>query len=201
MVVALGLLSLLLATLFSFLLQSVVIEKKVATAREAVLMRQGIQLHLEEMLTSLLPWEPQALTPPPLYTLCEGDRVVLYLLFDHGIDPDPAFSGAVMGKLFLDEKGNFVSIITPLPSAIDGPLPYRKEVLFSKVSRCEFQFFSMQRESSEGVPVLWKREFSEKERQTPSMVRLYLWDEKEICWSFVFFLPSASPTILCSFPL
>ena len=185
--------AMLMTLLFSFLVQNTRVEKRMESARIAILERQNLQTRLQDLLTSL----SRATLLPPLYTQTfpKEEKESLVVLFDNGIDPDPAFSGTLTGRLYLDEKRNLCLVSWPL--APDKNRPWRKEVLLSKVSDFSLQFLG---EKKEAEPLLkpitpsagWHARWSKERIDLPSLIRLYV-RQGETPLQFAFRLPTADP--------
>ena len=162
-VVALGLLSLILLALFSFYVQFSRAEHKLDLVRTELIPIQHMRVRLNQLFSALLPPEGQSST---FHT--EGGEVMF--VFDNGVDPEPIFSGAIRGKLYLDGSGQFVFEQSPLG---EGNLPLRREILCSKVEQMEFQFFHVKRLYNDARGE-WQTEWPAKQHELPPMVRLSL---------------------------
>jgi len=110
----------------------------------------------------------------------------LHLIFDNGIDPDPEFSGAVQGLIFLDEEHNLCLQVQPLG---DGGIPPRQEILLSEVEEFAFGFFGKKNDL-----FTWKKEWPKLDRALPSMIRLKAYQNKTLL-RFAFSIPSSYPMV------
>lgn len=135
--IALSLMATLISILFSFMVQSMKVEKKMETARKAILERQNLQIRFQDLLTTLAP----SVEAPPLYTqkFPAQEKESLIAVFDNGIDPDPLFSGMVMGRIYVDENHDLCLAYWPY-QAEEVSRPWRKEVLLSNVSDFSLSF-------------------------------------------------------------
>jgi hypothetical protein len=185
--------SLLLTVLFSFLTQHLKVEKKMEKARAMILERQHLQTRLQDILTSLNHSAPQ----PPLYTQMfpKEERESLIVVFDNGIDPDPLFSGTLIGRIYLDEKKNLSLAVWPLE--LEKERHWRKEVLALQVVDFSFQFLGEKKEADPKVKSItahagWHPSWPEDRKNTPSLIRLTL-RQGGAPLEFAFRLPTATP--------
>ena len=191
--VALSLMAMLLSLLFSFLVQSLRVESKMEKAREQILERQNLQVRIQDILTSLRITGKGS----PLYTqkFPKEENYSLIALFDNGIDPEPPFSGAVIGRIYIDENQDLVLSYWPSDSD-EKERHWRKEILFANVSDIQLFFLSPdERESfihTERPKVLWDRYWSKERITPPSMVRLMIKQSDET-YEFGFRLPNSHP--------
>ena len=173
-----------LAFLFSSMQRSSQLETKIETARTHLLERQHLQARLQDLFLSMT----------KLYTKrfpkekCDS----LVMTFDNGIDPEPHFSGQVLGRIFLDEQKNLCLGLWPIEK-INSKNPWRKEILFSQVENFAFSFFENTPEIDKKH--LWTAHWKQETRKLPCMARLSL-SQKENPLVFAFFLPSATSPIV-----
>lgn len=192
LLIALSLTAVLLTFLFSFFVQNAKIESKLETARTCISNRGYLQTRLQTIFTSL----DQGSLQSCFYT--KTDKTFsLMLQFDQGIDPDPQFSGILLGQLFLDEEKNLRFTTRPLD--IENQTAWRSEILFPKIKDFEFEFLgpntppeSGSRETIKLINpnLVWRSEWPKKIGSIPSMIRLTLYEKdfKEPI-RYAFFLP------------
>lgn len=169
------------------------VEEKLSFARNSLLERQHLQGRLQDLFLSITPSQL-----PPIYTKNfpneKNESVVVY--FDHGLDPDPLFSGEVTGRIYLDKDKNLNLAIWPLEKT-EKNRPWRKEILMKGVSHFQFQFLGeKQTKDDKAISAnwAWHKRWSKKRMEIPAMIRLSITQEdKEI--SFAFFLTKAEPFI------
>jgi hypothetical protein len=197
--VGLALLSGLLFVLFSFFTSSVKMENKLKLAEKALLERQHVSQRLQSIITSIIPTSDKE-SSSALYTQQfpeeEGESLVIY--FDHGIDPDPAFSGPSLARIYLNKQHQFCLAIWPKERE-KGKTFVRHEVLLEGIDHFAFQFLTRKLDES----IAWEKNLSENEnRPISSLIRLDLWEdggqEKEPSLQFAFILPSTEPQIVYS---
>jgi hypothetical protein len=200
--IALSLTAILLTFLFSFFAESAKLEKKIDAAREQISGRQRLQTRLQAIFSSLCSDGPS----PFFYTRTfkQEPNPSLIAIYDNGIDPDPAFSGSVLGKLFLD--GENLSLVNwPNEPEQKMELPWRKEILLSGVERFEFEFLSPKKEEGPKEKIKpinpfweWRYRWPKKKGGIPPLVRLFVWEkgQKEPL-RFAFFIPCAEPIPSC----
>ncbi len=167
--VALSLMGILISILFSFMVQSMRVDKKMEMARKSILERQNIQIRLQDILTTLVPTDQV----PSIYTekFINFEKESLIAIFDNGIDPDPAFSGTVIGRIYLDANKNLCLAYWPYQPK-EQNCPWRNEVLASNIS--DFSFTFLKANSDASLKILWENSWSKKNKQSPSIVRLIL---------------------------
>lgn len=192
--IALSLTAILLTFLFSFFVESARMEKKLDTARMAISNRAHLQTRLQSVFSSL--------SQEGLYTKQFGKEkgTSLVAFFDNGIDPDPAYSGSIIGRLFIDEENNLSFATWPLDA--DKNRPWRKEILLPHVERLELEFLGKKTADAHGkkekirditANLAWRTHWQEG---TPSIIRLTL-QEKEGTepLRFAFILLTADPFV------
>ncbi|HSX27121.1 MAG TPA: hypothetical protein VLE89_08980 [Chlamydiales bacterium] len=193
--IALSLTAVLLTFLFSFFVESAKIEKRLETARVEISSRQYLQMRLQSIFSNI----DRASFQAPLYTQLfpEEKNASLVATFDNGIDPDPIFSGTVLGRIYLDEKKQLVLATWP----IDKDRSWRKEILLSNVSNYEFEFLAQKTEEKGAKKrtinstLEWRSNWPIARLETPSVIRLLVWKEKKDPVRFAFILPSPEPMI------
>lgn len=140
----------------------------------------------------------QGISESSFYTENEGPFLTLNLIFDNGIDPNPAFSGSILGKIHLDSKNALCLSTAPL-NPENGES--RTEVLLPGVKNFEFEFLGRKtqkkaKEESINSTFSWKRAWEKSNRALPSVIRLRIDGvrEKEPL-QFAIFLPSSDPLV------
>jgi len=197
-VMAIGLASMLFTLLFRFLVSYATIEKKIEQTELVLLERARMQEKLESMFTSI---ESSTLEDPSFYTLDfpEEKSTSLVLLYNAGIDPDPAFSGPNMARLYLNKKGEFCLTQWPLSKT-----DYRTEILLKDIRALEWELLGYKEASdTKAIPITstrgWLPVWSKKQGGVPSIIRLKLWcgiDKNRKSGpnlQFAFILPTQEP--------
>lgn len=165
-------------------------EKKIEKAKSALLERQHVQARLQDLFLTI--------KESSLYTKkLPGDETEsLIAIFDNGIDPDPAFSGPILGRIYLDNDHRLALALWPLEKEKKNR-PWRKEILLSHIDAYEFQFLGT-KVASETDPVnselAWHSIWPQLKGKNPSMVRLKI-QQKEIDLSYAFFFSNPEPLI------
>ena len=184
--VGLSLMALILSALFTSMARGAKLEKQVESARAILLERQRLHTRLQDVFLSL---NKGSLFYT--YRFPDDQQESLITVFDNGIDPDPHFSGEVLGRIFLDEQRNLSLVIWPLNAK--GPSrPWRKEILLAKVEDVHFEFFGKTVESP--VQLKWVKHWEKQKKELPSMVRLFL-VQKQTPLSFAFFFSLTEPSV------
>jgi hypothetical protein len=184
--VALSLMGMLVSILFSFMVQSMRVEKKMEMARKWILERQNLQIRIQDILTTLAPAE----TSPSLFTqkFPELEQESIIAIFDNGIDPDPLFSGTVIGRIYLDEHKNLCLAYWPYPITEQNN-PWRKEILARDITDFSLSFLKSSNEVQKSHH-LWEHSWPKKNTQTPAIVRLIL-KQNDATLQFAFRLVNA----------
>ncbi len=199
MLIAIGLTSILLTILFRFLVTNAKFERKVDLAAATVMERQRIVERLDMILTNLQTVDGQN---EVFYTALFPDDSLatsLVVSFNAGIDPDPEFSSAITGRIYLTESGELT-----LSYWSANKKAYRTEVLLQKVRDLEWQFLGQRIDKDPKVALIagnwgWLTEWPKKQGGHPEIIRLKLWcgidkkTEKEPNLQFAFILPVLTP--------
>ena len=199
LIIALGLIAILLTVLFRFFAGSVRMDHKVDEARAALYEREHLQTRLSSMLTSIVPRSTLPSQSGSSFYTIDEKTPGLVAIFDNGIDPDPAFSGPILGKVFIDAKSNLTLALWPLEKG-EKKL-YRQEVLLPHVQNMSFQFLAkknLQQIDSKAIPINasleWRTNWPKHRWDIPSIIRVTLrQNEQEI--SFAFSLPFIEPIV------
>lgn len=197
LLVALVLIGAILSLLLKFFSNTLQMDRKIDALRQESYSREHLQIRLLHIFTSIIPRSSlPAATHASLYSLDEESSGIA-AIFDNGIDPDPRFSGAVQGKIYLDEKKNLFLSLHPL----DGPkpTPCRKELLLQNIEKLEFQFLSKRStEMSQAgfthalASFEWRKTWPKDRFDIPSLIRVIAkMEENEL--AFAFSLPFADP--------
>ena len=199
LMIALGLTAILLTLLFRFFAGSVKLDQKINEAREALYQRQHFQTRVSSLLNSITPRSSMAPSSgSSFYTLNEKTSS-LVAIFDNGIDPDPLFSGPILGKVYIDAEANLTLAIWPLEKT--GKNLYRKEILLSGVENMRFQFLAkknLQQPDAKAIAINssfeWRSDWPKNRWDIPSIVRvIFLHEKQEV--SFAFMLPLIEPIV------
>lgn len=140
LMIALGLTAILLSLLFRFFAGSVKLDQKISEARSALYQRQHFQTRISSLLNSIAPRSSIAPSPGSSFYTLNEKIPSLVAIFDNGIDPDPLFSGPILGKIYIDAGSNLTLALWPLEKT--GKNLYRKEILLSGVENMRFQFLA-----------------------------------------------------------
>ena len=171
--ISLTIASLLLTTLFRFLISNRKFEQKIEQIQDAERKHQYLYEKLHSAFFALNHLD----TMPPLYTETapKNGSDILTIHYLAGIDPDPAFSGHVIGQLFLDEERNLRFVQSTLDRKRE-----RSEVLMSNIFAIEWQFLGpLTDDSSQATAISgdwgWFASWKREKKSSPSLIRLNLW--------------------------
>ncbi len=129
----------------------------------------------------------------------------LITIFDNGIDPDPAYSGPIIGRIYLDAENHLCLATWPLDE--NRKRPWRNEILLPNVSHFEFEFLGERSASEHGkkekiTPInaayAWRTAWAKSQRASiPSIIRLTIREEgRKEPLRFAFILPSPEPYVV-----
>jgi len=158
-------------------------------ARENVLQRQNFQVRLQDVFTSLVPTQNH----PAIYTeMFPKENHSLIFTFDQGVDPNPAFGGTVLGKLYLDPQNNLCFALWSIDEKKDPP--WRKEILMSHVKKLSFEFLGEKREEKQALNIGlgWHAEWKKERNDLPAIIRMNI-EQEGVSLQFAFQLPTSQP--------
>ncbi|HSX37706.1 MAG TPA: DUF1494 domain-containing protein [Chlamydiales bacterium] len=183
--IGLFLISILVSCLFTSMAKSAFFEKKIEFTRNAILERQHLQTYLQDLFLSQY----------SMYTKKLGNEKnkSLIAVFDHGIDPDPAFSGSVLARLYVDDERNLALAIWPMEKKEKTRL-WRKINLLPQVETFQILFLgSKTRDSAFPVneELAWNNDWPKERQESPLMIRLLI-KQKEGSISYAFFTSAVS---------
>jgi len=198
LLIALGLTAVLLSILFRFFAGSVRVDQKIGEARSILYQRQHFQTRISSVFNSIVPRSASTPTSGPSFYTVHEKSPSFVAVFDNGIDPDPQFSGPILGKIFLDAD-NLMLVLWPLEKTEKNV--YRKEILISGVQNMRFQFLGKKSAHQGDLSAVsinssleWRTDWPKNRWDIPSIVRIVLsQDNQEI--SFAFILPLIEPII------
>ncbi len=193
--IAIALSAILFTVLFRFLVSNAQFEQKTQKVIGLLSERQRVEDRLDWILGSIeLPHSSQ----PSFYTtkLPDDKDLSLAVLFNAGVDPDPAFSGATTARLYVNEKKEFCFSWWPLLK--EG---YRTEVLLSDIHHLEWEFLGHKEEKDTTIiPIAgkwaWLKNWPATKTGIPSIIKLKLWcgidkkKQREPNLQFAFILPN-----------
>jgi len=177
--------SILITSVFSAYAQMIKLDAKMGKIRTSILERQHLSSRLQGIFLSSK--ESSFYSKP----FPEEKKESLVLIFDNGIDPEPAFSGQILARLFLDSKKRLVLATWPLEKKKKA---WRKEILLTNVE--DFRLFFLDPTKEE---VSWLDRLSKEKGISPPIIRLFV-KQNGHPLSFAFFLPSNLPITYKNIP-
>lgn len=179
--ISLSLTALLLSFLFALFVYAGQGEKKIEQARREV----GERHHLQTTLDTFFLGIESGSTPFYTERFPEEKEASLVALFDHGLDPDPTFSGPLTGRIFLNPRRELTLAYWPLDK--EKRQLWREERLLSNVTSFQFDFLAPQQK---GPPLYdWTPRWPKELQKIPHFVRLTVWRGQEPL-TFAFEIPS-----------
>lgn len=174
-------------------------ETKINSARVALLERERLQIRLQDIFLSLEQKNGSIYTKKIPKESCSS----LVVRFDNGIDPDPMFSGCVLGRIFLDKEKNLSLAVWPEKSD-EAKRPWRKEILLSNIDRFHVEFLcrnptplppsEISRNVKSEKKYVWESSLPKEKNEIPIIIRLTAF-QQETPLSFAFFPPSSEEII------
>lgn len=184
--------------LFRFLVTNGRFEQMIAKTSALVLERQRMQEKLSAVLTNL---EPGSSGESGFYTTFFPDdekAPSVVFCFNAGIDPDPYYSHAVIGRLYLTKEGQLR--LSYWPRSKEG---YRTEILMRNVFDLEWQFLGRKTVASSELAKqtqwAWLNQWPKNQGSIPQIVRLRMWcgidkkKQREPNLQFAFIQPAQEP--------
>lgn len=170
--VALGLASIILSILFSYFVQTTRIDIKISSAKKEVLERQYLQTKLKQVFASIsYPADSKK------NTMFLSSKNYLYFFFDNQIDPDPDFSGKVMGKLAVNKEKKLIL-------SIYSKNKKRKETILNNVNQAKYDFLI-----KDSNKYLWKTSIPDED--LPYIIKISLNND----FTFAFFIDSEQTVV------
>ena len=197
LLIALGLASILLTVVFQFLISNSKFNGKIESAQKALWEQQRLQERLSALFTSAHPT-----TGDSSFFTAEfpnDESLSIISKFDAGIDPDPAFSGPNLGRIYLDSSHTLR--FTQWPLEKEG---HRTEVLLNDVRSLEWEFLGHKFDKDpQSIPIAgtwaWLKHWPKTAPGVPSIIRLRIWrgidkkNQREPNLRIAFILPGQEP--------
>ncbi len=168
----------------------------------AISSRAYVQTRLQNILSSI---HSDSIEASALYTkyIDQEKQLSLIAIFNNGIDPDPLFSGSIIGRLYVDDDHNLALATWPLTKSKNPP--WRKEILLTHVESFDLEFLGdasaaedKNREKIRPITAnyAWRSHHYPSQTTIPSMIRLTLQEEKnKEPLRFAFLLASTEPRV------
>ncbi len=200
MMIALGLLGLLMTSLF-FWYQNLATRSKDRPASFQKKTQEYYAFHqLERVFAHLAP--PLGSTHTYFYTERNSlGNTDIFFTYDHGTDREPAFSGVLLATLHIENR-QLALTIWPHPQYRDAMAP-RTQILFPEVSQCSFRGLAPRTATTlfvsshpVGIPPIqpgWHTEWPLEWNQLPGLIHITLTGQQEYCWIF----DSNQPILYC----
>jgi hypothetical protein len=162
--IGLSLLSLILGLIFSTLYQETILQRRIHKIQQETMSKMDLQQRLDKIFSNISPTDP-ILNHRSMYS--SDNQESLFVFFDNGIDPDPAFSGIVQGLISLDETKLLLHYY------IDDK-PARTMILKENIQSLAFEFMM---QTSDGISTL--ATWDKKINFSPLYVKMILNKEEE----------------------
>lgn len=144
--------------------------------------KRALAARLEDIFFNL---EAPKLNEQFFFTPVEDELLFSY---NNGANLDPVFSGEVLGRLFLDDKGHLVMLTWP-PRKLwpEGGFPsFRREVLLENVEAVQFQFFATAKDT---LTARWVESWTRESQDLPGIIQLTITLKGSSSETFSFFVP------------
>ena len=194
--IALFIIGILLSFLFNFFAQIIKVEKKIKITQHDLIEREHFQVKIKNIFSKIssIDIDDQTIT---MYTPKENEQT-LFVIFDNGIDPDPNFSGPILGKFFIKNE-NFYLQTYPI---INNKIIYdsfREEKVLSSIFSIKYFFLmeneiSQEKDSSEKLTKMLKytSRYKKGNISLPPIIKMTIIDKNKKTFNFAFFTQSQS---------
>lgn len=197
LLIALGLASILLTIVFQFLISNSKFNAKIELAQKTLWEQQHLQEKLSSLFTTALPTTGESSFFTAEFPNEESMSIVCK--FDAGVDPDPAFSGPNLGRIYLDSS--HALRFTQWPIEKEG---HRTEILLEDVHSIEWEFLGHKFDKDpQSIPIAgtwaWLKHWPKTTPGVPSIIRLRIWRgidkkiQREPNLRIAFILPGQEP--------
>lgn len=180
--ISLTLTTIILGVLLSAYFQAQSLSRDGEKLQREIQPKRALAARLEEIFFNL---ETPKLNEQFFFTPAEGELLFSY---NNGANLDPAFSGEVLGRLFLDDKGHLVMLTWP-PRKLwpEGGFPsFRREVLLENVEAVQFQFFATAKDT---LTARWVESWTRESQDLPGIIQLMITLKGSSAETFFFFVP------------
>jgi hypothetical protein len=223
--VAMSILSILLTVIFGFFRELSKLDEFTHHQQTKTFQRRYLEFRLSYLFSRLINEKDSQKKffffldhPDPSAEVSEFNSLVF--TYNNGVRLDPAFSGDLLARLYVNKNNQLCLVSWPSVSA-DDPPPYgdmQKEILLDNVAGIRFDFFAALPKNSSTPPSIngpikgsWQEEWSLAYKQMPSLLKttLMLKEQKKTLQKnqeqeskepllekleFVFYLPIAEST-------
>lgn len=170
------LLSILMGFIFTCFTHLTKAQKQLQKTKQTLLNYQSFQVRMNQIFSSLVAEEKIFFTYPSKKNASQQN---LFFYFDNQIDPDPAFSGKLYGKIFQEKDTLYLQTLSQNEEHI------RIEALASPITHWEMQYLLST------SPGIWQTRLKASQRKIPPLIKITLYSSENISHSFAFF-PTAS---------
>lgn len=180
--ISLSLTTIILGVLLSAYFQAESLSRDGARLQREIQPKRALAVRLEEIFTAL---EAPKQNEQFFFTPVNGELLFSY---HHGANLDPSFSGEVLGRLFLDDKGHLVMLTWP-PRKLwpEGGFPsFRREVVLEEIENVSFRFFA----TAQGtIAARWVDFWSKETEDLPGIIEVTITPKNASPETFFFFVP------------
>lgn len=204
--IALTLLSLLLTTLFG-------VYQHIESLHQLLHKDQktGLRmLYVQHRLSEVIPNAVSRKVKEAYFYNTSNPYNSLVFVYDNGADPNPKFSGYVLGRLYLDPQSKLCLVTWPSVKTDSNANPeMRKEILLEKVKDLSFSFYVPPKEEKLTVdpaktnerPTQWYPDWpmemvNTDEISLPGMIKIKIQVEGNQEITFAFVLPNSERSIM-----
>jgi hypothetical protein len=180
--ISLTLTTIILGVLLSAYFQAESLSRDGERLQREIQPKRALSARLDEIFIDL---EPPKQNEQFFFTPVEGELLFSY---HNGANLDPSFSGEVLGRLFVDDKGHLVMLTWP-PRKLwpeGGFPPFRREVLLEEIETIAFRFFA----TAQGTTAArWVDIWPKEAQDLPGIIELTITPRNATPEIFLFFVP------------
>lgn len=203
--IGLSLTLIILSTLFFFYRQVIEINTQVDKMQNKIFEKSYIEMHLAKVFSHTLAPSHEHFY---FFTSSFGEEESLVFSYYNGAVLDKNFSNEVLGRLYVDKKGQLILATWPSPKRWKmGEIPpIKKEILMTQVTGLSFEFYvPPEREWSRFTKMKsfirpageWHREWAKDYMQLPAMIKIHVSQKNENGpYLFAFPLPYSGMVIV-----
>lgn len=191
-VIAAGLAILLLSILLGAYFQAATVVEVYSRQEEALFLERYLQHRLEEVFRSI----PKIDQRENFFFSASSEEALrgsstLVFSYDNGVLADPALSGPVLGRLYVDLEGNLTLLTWPERRewSEEKLPPFHREVLVREVKKISYQFFHIPQEGSPSKEIDWLPDWPKDLKYRPGAIRLAVERATGALLHFVFVIP------------
>jgi hypothetical protein len=190
-IISMSLVAIILTVLFQFYTQIIITDKKIEKAKTKVFARQHLHLRLHTIFSQIIPpfHSANEFYTSHFHSFLTDKKITLEFFFNNGIDPDPLFSGIIIGRLFYKDNCLKMKIF---PTDKNEKI-FREEILIKNIKNYKI-FFLGKKENEIGEiqsiskDFSWLNSWKKNKHELPLYILISVKDCDNKKFVFAFFL-------------